>query len=85
MITLETKVLDFPKLTQEYTITSDGVVYNSKGRALKPDVDPRRPNQPSAIYLKCVDGSRYYLYLENMVAKYFIDGYHDAYNNINAA
>ena len=32
MITLETKVLDFPKLTQEYTITSDGVVYNSKGQ-----------------------------------------------------
>lgn len=77
MITLETKVLDFPNLTQEYTITSDGVVYNSKGRALKQDVDPRRPNQPSAIYLKCVDGSRYYLYLENIVAKYFIDGYHD--------
>lgn len=77
MITLETKVLDLPKLTQEYTITSDGVVYNSKGKALTPDVDPRRPNQPSAFYLKCVDGSRYYLYLENMVAKYFIDGYHD--------
>ena len=74
--TLETKKLDYQNLAQGYTITDEGVVYNEKGKALKPDVDFRRPHQPSAIYLRCVDGSRLYLYLENLVAEYFCEGYH---------
>lgn len=70
------KEIYYPGLKFKYTIDENAIVYNeTKGTVIKPSIDKRRPNQPSAIYLKKDDGGRVYTYLENLVAERFCKGY----------
>lgn len=70
-------IFENDELRWRYLIKRDGTVYNldKKLKKVKPYKDPRRPNEPPAMYFKKKDGKRLFVYLDELVASAFIPGY----------
>jgi len=63
-------------LKYEYCVFENSDVYNyTKGKQVKPSKDKRRPNEPPIIYLRRKDGSRVFIYLDQLIAQCFMDDY----------
>lgn len=72
------KEIEFPDLKFHYLIYENGKVLNiDKDKEIKPYKDKRRINKPPIIYLKNKDGSRVFVYLDELVSLSFMDNYDD--------
>lgn len=64
------------ELRDIYTINENAIVTNTRtGNIIKPYKDKRRPNEPPYIFLKRSNGSRISIYLDELMARTFIESY----------
>ena len=73
---MESKIIRNENLKFEYCIFENSDVFNyTTGKKQKPSKDKRRPNEPPLVYFHKTNDKRTAMYLDQLVAKCFIEGF----------